>query len=210
MTGSGGILNFNWDHTGTWSGYAMHERGTGYKCGDILRVPNEDGTPNSLLWYVTQVDNNNGTTFGAPQNRSLERSDMRDSFGGNNLDFVCVINPIPYYQCGLGNITLRTPTFANNINSVCVIKDVDRAAGCQFIGYQNFPPIMQSLGIQSTAFTPAHPGISYGSVCGLYKNSGKQYGDIGYNNLNAQLSAHSLTSYTDEAAPIIETNIGSF
>ena len=206
MTGSGGILNFNWDHTGTWSGYAMHDRGTGYKCGDILRVPNEDGTPNSLLWYVTQVDNNNGTTFGAPQNRSLERSDMRDSFGGNNLDFVCVINPIPYYQCGLGNITLRTPTFANNINSVCVIKDIDRDAGCQFIGYTNYPPIMQSLGIQSTAFTAAHPGISYGSVCGLYKNSGKQYGDLGYNNLNAQLSAHSLTSYTDEAVPILETN----
>ena len=82
MTGTGAKLRVTFGGAGNWNqqfNFLPGEEGTGYKKGDILKVLNTDGTANNLLWYVKQVDDNNGTTFAAPPTTTLESSDMNNA-----------------------------------------------------------------------------------------------------------------------------------
>lgn len=198
MTGVGAKLRVSFGGTGHWTqtfNILPGEEGTGYKKGDILKVLNTDGTANNLLWYVKQVDNNNGTTFAAPPTTTLESSDLT----GAGSDFACFICPQAYMQAGGGDIDPadRTYEYVNNINGICVVKTTDRAAGKNhFRNYAIYPPTFETLGLQNSDTITDTPFISKQAVNGCYKYNGKNPSDIGYNNNTAQIYAHNLQNYT--------------
>ena len=198
MTGVGAKLRVNFTGSGDWNqqfNFLPGEEGTGYKKGDILKVLNTDGTANNLLWYVKQVDDNNGTTFAAPPTTTLESSDMNNA----GFDYACFICPQPYVQAGGGNIDPATQTadYANNVNGICVVKTIQRTAGNNhFINYPIYPPTFETLGLQNSDTITDTPFISKQAINGCYKYNGKNPSDIGYNNKTAQIYAHNLQNYT--------------
>ena len=206
MTGTGAKLRVTFGGAGNWNqqfNFLPGEEGTGYKKGDILKVLNTDGTANNLLWYVKQVDDNNGTTFAAPPTTTLESSGLTNA----GFNYACFICPQSYMQAGGGDIAPadRTVKYVNNVNGICVVKTIDRAAGKNhFRNYAIYPPTFETLGLQNSDTITDTPFISKQAVNGCYKYNGKNPSDIGYNNNTAQIYAHNLQNYTygdiDDAA----------
>ena len=206
MTGAGLTMAFSYDGSGNFTSYTLEAGGSGYKKGDIVKFLNPDGSDNNLVWYILQIDNindnnrgSNGTTFSAPQGTTLGREDLVNTDPPNAYDYAVFINPIPYYQCGLGDIANRSPTlFEDNPNAICVCRTVDRVAGYnKFTNYNEFPPIYEKLGLDPDESTTQTNFTNKSALVGLYKYGGKNPSESGFNNLNAQFSSHSLMSYSD-------------
>ena len=221
MTGTGLTMNFPIDANGQWNtGYTVANKGTNYKKGDIVKFLNPDGSANNISFYITQVDDiqdvnrgSNGTTFAAPQNRHLDRLNLINS--GNNNTYAVFMNPIPFYNSGLGDINNPSANFPDNPNSICCIKNLDRLNGVHFNNYPNFPPTFDNIGINPSDTLTTDKFTNSSAIVGLYKHGGRQPTDTQYNNLNAKFASHSVINYdtggnvNEKTSLTTLTNIGN-
>lgn len=212
MTGAGCQMTFNFDGAGVWQSFTLTSRGSGYKKGDIVKFLNPDGTDNRVLFYITQVDNiadfnrgSNGTTFAAPQGTHLDRLNLIDGATGNT--YALFLNPLPFYNSGLGDINNPNANFPDNPNSICCIRQIERTAGVHFNNYPNFPPTFSELGINPSDTLTTDDFTNKSAFVGLYKNNGEVSGTLNRNNLNADFSSHSVINYDSNGAVSEKTSL---
>ena len=208
MNGAGGVLRVAFGAGGNWNGYTLQVVGAGYKKGDILKVNNPDGSGNNVLWYVSQVDNQNGTTFAAPQTTTLERGGLINHAGlPNAVDYACFISPLPYVEMGLGNIT-NANNWRKNTNGITLVKTEDRVAGQNhFVNYPTYPPTFETFGLEpSDSIVPDNFVNKNAQNC-RFKNSGLSVTDKNYNVHTGKFASHNLMSYASDGSVAENTTL---